>query len=80
MFIQLADRTHVIDQQEIFKCLSQYYQNLFKNKDDGLENLNLFETFGNTHIKVSDNKLWEPITVNELTQTLKKLKNNKTQE
>ena len=69
--IQLADGTHVIDQQEILKCISQYYQNLFKNKDDGLENLNLFETFGNTHVKVSDNKLGEPITVNELTQTLK---------
>ena len=76
--IQLADGTHVIDQQEILKCISQYYQNLFKNKDDGLENLNLFETFGNTHVKVSDNKLGEPITVNELTQTLKKMKNNKT--
>ena len=51
---------------------------MFKNKDDGLENLNMFESFGNTHVKVSDNKLGEPITVNELTQTLKKMKNNKT--
>ena len=76
--VQLADGTHVIDQREILKCISQYYQNLFKNKDDGLENLNLFETFGNTHVKVSDSKLGEPITVNELTQTLKKMKNNKT--
>ena len=45
------------------KYISQYYQNLFKIKDDGLENLNLFETFGNIHIKVSDTKLGEPITV-----------------
>ena len=54
--VQLADGTHVIDQRKILKYISQYYQNLLKNKDDGLENLNLFETFGNIHVKVSDNK------------------------
>ena len=53
---------------------------MFKNKDNGSENVDLFKIFQNTQVnKVTDKDIGEPIKVTELTLILKKMKHNKTQ-
>ena len=77
--VQLENGSQVLHQEDILKCVGQYYQRLFKNNDNQLANMDLFKTFENAHIKKNCSKnLGEPINIKELSDVLKKMKNNKT--
>ena len=77
--VQLENGSQVLHQEEILKCVGQYYQRLFKNNDNQLANIDLFTTFENAQIKKNcSENLGEKINVKELSDVLKKMKNNKT--
>ena len=71
--VQLENGCQVLHQEDILKCVGQYYQRLFKNNDNQLANMDLFKTFENAHIKKNCSKnLGEPINIKELSDVLKK--------
>ena len=71
--VQLENGSQVLHQEDILKCVGQYYQRLFKNNDNQLANMDLFKTFENAHIKKNCSKnLGEPINIKELSDVLKK--------
>ena len=58
--------------------VQKYYVNLFENQDDKLQEIN-FEKLGiKSDIKVPEEDIGLPLTVEELDQVLKKMKSNKT--
>ena len=71
--VQLENGSQVLHQEEILKCVGQYYQRLFKNNDNQLANIDLFTTFENAQIKKNcSENLGEKINVKELSDVLKK--------
>ena len=51
-----------ITEQDILEYMKNFYENLFSNKDDTLENVSLKEILKNANLhKVSDNKLGDPL-------------------
>ena len=76
--VQLENGSQVLHQEEILKCVGQYYQRLFKINDNQLAHIELFKTFENAQIKKNcSENLGEAINVKELSDVLKKMKNNK---
>ena len=52
MSVELEGGIQVSQQDDISKCISNFYQRLFKNKDDRTESVDLFKVFENTSIKM----------------------------
>ena len=71
----------ITDQKEILNTVRNYYENLFANKDDDLTDVDLHTIFSEDNIKkLSDNNknsIETPITLEEIGQVIKKMKNNK---
>ena len=69
-------------QSEILDKIQKFYANLFSNKDDELDYINMHEKFPGNSIKKLENveaqKLEGLLTLKELSTTLKNMKNNKT--
>ena len=77
--IQLDNGSFITNQNQILHQIKKYYQNLFKDKDHTLDNVDLQEVFKNIpYKKVSDTGLSNPITLCELSTVLKTMKHNKT--
>ena len=67
------------DQKEILKEITDYYTNLFKNKDNELENVNLTVLLKDAMMsKINETDLGKPLMTKELNNVLKNMKNNKT--
>ena len=77
-----SDNSILTDQKEILEEIKSFYQNLFENKDDELSEINLENTFADYDIKKITNTVSESMnshfTVNELSNALKNMNNNKT--
>lgn len=73
--------TTITDQVQILKQVKQFYKNLFENKDDELNDFDPTQlNFTNDLRKLSDhdkNTLNTPITLDEISESLKKMKNNR---
>ena len=79
MTLQLENGKKVSEQQEILNCIRQYYQNLFNNKDNEIEETDLFKVIDETQVsKISISDMGRAISIQELSIVLKKMKNNKT--
>ena len=77
--VQDRDGQFITEQKDILEYIKTFYENLFSNKDDTLENVSLKEILKNANLhKVSDNKLGDPISTLELSEVLKNTKHNKT--
>ena len=76
-----TDNGIITNQKEILTEVKNFYQNLFSNKDHELQDIDFDETFGNSNSKKltqEDSQLLEqPITLSEVSDALKKMKNNK---
>ena len=67
------------DQKEILKEITDYYTNLFKNKDNELEKVDLTVLLKDAMMpKIDEADLGKPLMTKELENVLKKMKNNKT--
>ena len=78
--MELKDGTQVLQQDDILKCISKFYKNAVKNKDNITETVHLLNIFEGVSIKTTDSKtLGELALVNELFQTSKEMKNNDNQ-
>ena len=68
---KLQDRNghYITEQREILEYMKNYYENLFSNKDDLLEFVNLKEILRNASLqKITDNKLGDLISTLELSE------------
>ena len=75
-YLKLQNGESVTDQFEILNHIREYYVNLFDEK--GSMDVNLIELLKkSTDIKICDSNLGDPITVKEIGQVLKRMKNNK---
>ena len=75
-YLELQNEESVTDQFEILNHIKDYYVNLFDEKRS--MDVNLFEILKNVRdIKICDSNLGDPITVKEIGQVLKRMKNNK---
>ena len=71
--VQDKNGQFIKEQKDILEYIKTFYENLFSNKDDTLENVSLKEILKNATLhKVSDNKLGNPISTLELSEVLKK--------
>ena len=71
----MADGTTLVDETQIMAQIKNFYNNLFKNQDEYLNNVDLNERFHcqqDTLYKISEANLGTPITLEELGQVLKK--------
>ena len=67
------------DQKEILKEITDYYTNLYKNKDNELEKVDLTVLLKDALIpKSAEADLGKPLMTKELENVFKKMKNNKT--
>ena len=77
--VQTNNGQYITKQEDILDYIRNYYENLFSNKDDVLESVDLKEILINVELpKVSSYKLEGPISMTELSNVLKKTKHNKT--
>ena len=75
-YLELQNGESVTDQFEILNHIREYYVNLFDEKRS--MDVNLIELLKkSTDIKIRDSNLGDPITVKEIGQVLKRMKNNK---
>ena len=76
--VKLDNGDVITEQDEVLHQVQKYYVNLFENRDDKLQEIN-FEKLGiKSDIKVPEEDIGLPLTVEELGQVLKKMKSNKT--
>ena len=77
-----ADGSFITTQDNILKNVREFYLNLFSNKDDKLLDVNLdslFKEYPETRLTLDQSKNLEGLlTIDELSNSLMKMKNNKT--
>ena len=78
--LQKDDGTVLIEQDAILKETEQFYKNLYSSRDSELEDINLNEYVGQTMKTITDdqaNRLEGLLTLEEISCTLKNMKNGK---
>ena len=78
--VKTTNGHYLIEQGEILKYVEKFYKDLFSNKDNDLENVDLNELLKDCQVeKVNDHTLGKAklISTLELSEVLKKMKHNK---
>ena len=80
--VSMENGDSITDQAEILNKVHQFYEKLFKSKDDSLPDFNLTDYFKNEPIvkltEMEATSIEGPVSLNELSTALKMMKNNKT--
>ena len=76
--VKTTNGHYLTEQGEILKYIENFYKDLFSNKDNDLENVDLNELLKDCQVeKVNDHTLGKAISTLELSEVLKKMKHNK---
>ena len=76
--VKTQDGQYITEQKEILNIVENFYKDLFSNKDQELQAVNLNELLKSCEIeKANDHTLGRPISTSELSDVLKKMKHNK---
>ena len=76
--LQMPNGDNITNQQDILTKISEFYANLFQNKDQELNKENIEQFLSNKNYqRIHRSDLGHPLTVKEIGNVLKKMKNGK---